>query len=89
MGAYTTAALLQPGRIDVHPALALLAAPVLPAVFAVLIGLPLLRLRGLYFAVATLGTAITVGEVVNNLSYLGAGAGLTTPIVRARSSTST
>jgi len=63
--------------------LALLAAPVVAAVFALIVGLPLLRLRGHYFAVATLGVGVAVGEVVNNIGPLGASTGLFLPIVRS------
>ena len=64
-------------------ALALLAAPLAAAAFAAIIGLPLLRLRGHYFAVATLGVGVAVGEVVNNIQPLGASTGLFLPIVRS------
>src|SRR5205807_6381071 len=43
----------------------------------------LLRLRGHYFAVATLGVGVAVGEVVNNLGPLGASTGLFLRIVRS------
>src|SRR5205807_2328422 len=43
----------------------------------------LLRLRGHYFAVATLGVGVAVGEVVNNIGPLGASTGLFLPIVRS------
>ena len=55
------------------------------AVFAALIGLPLLRLRGHYFAIATLGVAEGMREVVTNLGWLtGGGAGITVPTVAGR-----
>ena len=54
-----------------------------PAAFAGLIGVPLLRLRGHYFAVASLGVAVAVGEVVNNLDYFGGASGIFMPIVRS------
>ena len=48
--------------------------------FALLVGLPLLRLKGHYFAVATLGVAEGLREVVINTSSLtGGGAGITVP----------
>jgi branched-chain amino acid transport system permease protein len=55
---------------------------VVPAAFAALVGVPLLRLRGHYFAIATLGTAVAVGEVVKNVEYLGGATGLFPPILR-------
>jgi branched-chain amino acid transport system permease protein len=51
------------------------------AAFAVLIGPPLLRLRGHYFAIATLGVAVGMREVVSNLTSLtGGNAGVTLPV---------
>lgn len=48
------------GTVKLHlsPALCLLLAPIVGAAFAVLVGIPSLRLRGLYFAMATLGVAV-------------------------------
>ena len=60
----------------------LLLSGVVAALFATLIGLPLLRLRGHYFAIATLGVAEGMREVVTNLPDLtGGGAGITVPTV--------
>ena len=64
-------------------ALALVLAPLVAAAFAVIVGIPLLRLRGHYFAVATLGVGVAVGEVVNNIEPLGAATGLFLPIIRS------
>lgn len=46
------------------PALALVIAPIISAVFAVIIGLPSLRLRGLYFAVATLAFGVIFSQLI-------------------------
>ena len=81
LGAYTTGALVSNLRWAFAPAL--LAAPLVSALFAAVIGLPLLRLRGHYFAVATLGVGVAVGEVVNNLGPLGGATGLFLPILRS------
>jgi branched-chain amino acid transport system permease protein len=81
LGAYATGALVS--NLHWPFALALLAAPPAAALFALIIGLPLLRLRGHYFAVATLGVGVAVGEVVNNLEPIGASTGLFLPIVRS------
>jgi branched-chain amino acid transport system permease protein len=81
LGAYTVGVLVANLRWPFIAALVF--APVVPAVFALIIGLPLLRLRGHYFAVATLGVGVAVGEVVNNLGPLGASTGLFLPIVRS------
>lgn len=51
----------------------LILAPVLSAFAAVLIGLPTLRLRGLYFAVATLAFAVIIDYVINRAVGLTGG----------------
>ena len=81
LGAYATGAFV--ANLHWPFALALLLAPLVAALFALLVGLPLLRLRGHYFAVATLGVGVAVGEVINNVSQLGASTGLFLPIVRS------
>jgi branched-chain amino acid transport system permease protein len=56
--------------------------------FGALIGLPLLRLKGHYFAIATLGVAEGMREVVTNLPNLtGGGAGISVPTVGAAATT--
>jgi branched-chain amino acid transport system permease protein len=82
LGAYTCAVAVDTHRLHLPLAAGIALAPVVPALFAVLVGAPLLRLRGHYFAVATLGTAVAVGEVVKNIDYLGGATGLFPPIVR-------
>jgi branched-chain amino acid transport system permease protein len=78
IGAYTTAVLMTNYRVSFW--LALPAAIVAGVLFAVLIGVPLLRLRGHYFAIATLGFAEGAREVVNNLTPItGGGIGITIP----------
>jgi len=69
IGAYTTGMLVAKAKWPFLAALPL--APVLAAVFAVVVGLPLLRLRGHYFAVASLGVGVAVGELVQNLDFRG------------------
>lgn len=51
------------------PAIALLAGAVAGAVVAVIVGLPALRLRGLYLAVTTLGLALAASAAVFNNAY--------------------
>jgi branched-chain amino acid transport system permease protein len=56
-------------------------AAVLASMFAVVIGLPVLRLKGHYFALVTLGIGEVVRGVVSNLTTLtGGGGGLSLPI---------
>jgi branched-chain amino acid transport system permease protein len=81
LGAYTVGVLVN--NLGWPFGLALVVAPGVAALFALIIGPPLLRLRGHYFAVATLGVGVAVGEVVNNLEPLGASSGITLPIVRS------
>ena len=81
LGAYTAGVVVT--NLNLPFALALVLAPLVAAAFAVIVGIPLLRLRGHYFAVATLGVGVAVGEVVNNIEPLGAATGLFLPIVRS------
>jgi len=80
IGAYTTGVLLT--RVEFPFVLALPAAGIVAMLFAAVVGLPILRLKGHYFAIATLGVAETMREVVYNLEFTGKGTGLVMPIVR-------
>ena len=80
IGAYTAGVLLT--RAGFHFALALPAAGIVAMLFGAAVGLPVLRLKGHYFAIATLGVAETMREVVYNLELAGAGTGLVMPIAR-------
>jgi branched-chain amino acid transport system permease protein len=82
LGAYTCAVAVDLHRLHLPLVVGVALSPVVPALYAVLVGLPLLRLRGHYFAIATLGTAVAVGEVVKNIEYLGGATGLFPPILR-------
>jgi branched-chain amino acid transport system permease protein len=83
IGAYTTGMLIAKAKWPFLLALPL--APALAALFAALVGLPLLRLRGHYFAVASLGVGVALGELVQNIDYdgkpvFGGASGLFLPI---------
>jgi branched-chain amino acid transport system permease protein len=78
IGAYTTGVLLTEAGTPF--ALALPAGGLVAMAFAALVGLPILRLKGHYFAIATLGVAETTREIVYNLRITGGGSGLTMPI---------
>ena len=52
---------------------------VLAAVFAVLLGVPVLRLRGHYFAIATLALAQVMTAIVSNVKLAGQNIGLVLP----------
>jgi branched-chain amino acid transport system permease protein len=51
-------------------------------VFAFLLGLPVLRLRGHYFAIATLGLAEVMIAIVSNLEIAGRNIGLVLPLLK-------
>jgi branched-chain amino acid transport system permease protein len=55
---------------------------VLAVITALLVGIPILRLRGPYFAIATLGLAATMGAIVANLPIAGENIGLVLPLTR-------
>jgi len=50
--------------------------------FALLLGLPVLRLRGHYFAITTLALSEAVAAVVSNLDIAGRNTGLILPLIR-------
>ncbi len=81
IGAYAAGVLLT--RLSLPFALALPAAGLVAMLFAAAIGVPILRLKGQYFAIGTLGVAETMREVVYNLEFTGKGTGLVMPIVRS------
>jgi branched-chain amino acid transport system permease protein len=82
LGAYATVVLILHAHLSFWAAMPLSA--VLAGAFAALVGAPLLRLKGHYFAVATLGVAEGLREVVTNLPRVtGGGAGITIPTVSA------
>jgi branched-chain amino acid transport system permease protein len=86
LGGYTTAVLMSKAGASFW--LTALAAAAIGAGFAVLVGIPILRLRGHYFAIATLGVAEGTREVVNNLGFTGGGSGITVPAVGSEAVTS-
>ncbi len=73
LGAYTTAILMTSAQWAFVPAL--LAGGVIAGVYGIIVGLPVLRMRGQYFAIATLGVAEATRELVSSpqLSRLTAG----------------
>jgi branched-chain amino acid transport system permease protein len=86
LGGYTVAVLMTHGHLPFWVALPL--AAVLAGAFGAAVGAPLLRLRGHYFAVATLGVAEGLREVVTNLPALtGGGGGITIPAVGSQAAT--
>lgn len=59
--------------------LTLLLAGLVPAALAAIVAYPILQLRGAYFGVTTLGIALVVTELFNNLEALGGGVGIVSP----------
>ncbi|MDL2718269.1 MAG: branched-chain amino acid ABC transporter permease [Acidobacteriota bacterium] len=80
IGAYTTG-LLMIGKWHVPFFPALAAGALLSACVAILLGLPILRLKGHYFAIATLGVAEALAQVADNWDSLTDGStGIDLPI---------
>jgi len=57
----------------------LVAAGIVPAIVAGLIGYGILGLRGHYFAICTLALGIAAGEIAGGIELIGAGQGMTSP----------
>ena len=80
LGAYTAGVGMTSGGLPI--AVALLAAGVLPALYAVLLGVPILRTRGHYFVMATIGVNEATRELIANLDTWTEGSrGITLPIL--------
>jgi len=76
LGGYTYAIATQ--RLGLHPALAFGLSGVIPALAGLLVGLPSLRLKGLYLAITTLAFAFIVYSLVlAGGEFTGGGRGLT------------
>jgi len=61
-------------------AVALIIAGLSASLFSVVVGFPILRLKGQYFLMATMGLLELLREVTTNLSITGGGQGITLPI---------
>lgn len=72
------AKLLDGGGAELMPLL-VLAGGLASAAFAAVIAWPLLRLRGIYFAIAMLGVALVAGELSAAVEWIGGGIGLSPP----------
>jgi len=79
LGGYATAILMAKLKVDFVPAV--IVGGVVAALYATLLGFPVLRLKGHYFSIATLGIAEATREVIANWSDVtGGGTGITLPI---------
>ena len=79
IGAYTTAILLV--NFSVNPWLGMLAGCVLSVGLAVVVGYPCFRLRGHYFAIATIAVGEIMVVIFTNWDYVGAAVGIYMPIL--------
>jgi branched-chain amino acid transport system permease protein len=79
VGAYTTAILLV--NFNVNPWLGMLAGCVLSVALAVVVGYPCFRLRGHYFAIATIAVGEIMVVIFTNWDYVGAAVGIYMPIL--------
>ncbi len=80
LGAYTTCILM----VKLHQSflVGVIAGAILCAIYAIVLGLPILRLKGHYFAVATLGLSEATKELVTNLDKITNGSeGISLPII--------
>ncbi len=80
LGTYGTAVTM----VQFHQsfALGLVVGAAVAVAFAVLIGLPVLRLRGHYFAITTLALSEAVAAIISNLDIAGRNQGLILPLIR-------
>lgn len=81
LGAYVVGVLMTKVNFPFLPAM--LIGGVIAALLAALYGLPILRLKGHYFAIATLGISEFTREIIYNWpSLTGGGDGITMPIIQ-------
>jgi branched-chain amino acid transport system permease protein len=73
LGAYTAGLLINAGG---NPYLAFIAASGLAVLASFLVGLPTFRLRGPYFAIATIGVTEAIRVIMGNLKITGGASGL-------------
>ncbi|MBV9610355.1 MAG: branched-chain amino acid ABC transporter permease [Acidobacteria bacterium] len=72
LGAYAAALMIHAGG---NPYLAFIVAAAVAAVASLIVGVPTFRLRGPYFAIATIGVSEAVRVVMDNLSITGGASG--------------
>jgi len=80
IGAYSASVLFV--KYEVSPWIGLVVGMVLSALAAIAVGVPTLRLRGHYFAIATLLIGASVQIIVQRWDWVGAASGLYIPIDR-------
>jgi branched-chain amino acid transport system permease protein len=80
IGAYTSTLLLV--KAGVNPWIGMVLGAVLAVAFSLAVGYPCFRLLGHYFAIATLALGEILITVVSNIEAIGAGRGITLPILK-------
>ena len=80
LGTYGTAVAMVQFKLPFAVGLAVGAA--VSVLFALVLGLPVLRLRGHYFAITTLALSEAVAAVISNLDITGRNTGLILPLIR-------
>jgi branched-chain amino acid transport system permease protein len=82
IGCYAAAVVQRALGVEYYLGLALggLTGVVLAVAAALLLGSGILRLRGQYFAICTLGLGVAAGEIASGWDFIGAGGGMTAPI---------
>jgi branched-chain amino acid transport system permease protein len=78
LGAYVVAVLM--AKLAFSFVLSLIIAGLGASLFSVVVGLPILRLRGQYFLMATMGLLELLREIITNLPMTGGGQGITVPM---------
>jgi branched-chain amino acid transport system permease protein len=78
LGAYASTLLLS--RLDINPWIAILAGGGLSAALSLLVGWSCFRLKGHYFAMATIAVAEIIQILFTNWDYAGAAVGLSLPM---------
>ncbi|MCK5222487.1 MAG: branched-chain amino acid ABC transporter permease, partial [Candidatus Aminicenantes bacterium] len=77
IGAYSTSILMS--NIGLGFFVSMILGGIIAALFALLMGLPILRLKGHYFAIATLGVAEAIKALVQNLNITEGNSGIYLP----------
>lgn len=78
-GAYVTAVAMNRMGLSFFPALFMAGA--ICALYALIVGLPILRLRGRYFLMATVALNEASREIITNMEITGGGKGITLPVL--------
>jgi branched-chain amino acid transport system permease protein len=78
IGVYTTGVLVN--ELNIPMVIAILCGALLSMLYAMLLGLPILRLKGHYFSIATIGVMDATREIIMNLEITGGGMGISFPI---------